>query len=439
MRSALLLLAVLLFPAALFSQNPVEVEEDAPAAAAKDASAGFQFKFKDHPSFRYGENFQLDVRSKWHFDFRQFYPPFANAPTTTDVFLLQRARFGLKGKATKWFDYEIEREMRATFGDDHERHPWKDVNVDFKPFSQLQLKVGKFKMPFGMEQNESPERLDFIYRSQVSNYLTPARERGAMLHGKLLKGKRLSYEVGVFRFDGENSDIKGIPTGNRTYAGRLSGEPLRYVKALPKTIRHTYLGFAMTKGGMVQGQNSIHGQNLANFTYFDHLYVNGDRTRTGVELAWSEGPFGIKSEYIHVSEERTGQSLRATDLPDKITRGWYVTGSWMPYGKMKSKGKEPKDPFLVGKGFGAVELSARLDVLAFYSGPGTGFASRSPRAAVILPNSDRTWTFGSTWYVNHYVKIQANAEREWLTDIEKSAVEGHHIFWTGIVRLQLAM
>src|SRR5215831_8523420 len=119
----------------------------------------------------------------------------------------------------------------------------------------------------------------------------------------------------------------------------------------------------MTKGGMIQGQNSIHGQTLSNFTYFDHLYVNGDRTRTGVELAWSEGPFGIKSEYIHVSEQRKGMSVRGTDLPDKITRGWYATASWMPYGKMKSKGKEPKDPFLVGHGFGAVELAARLDVL----------------------------------------------------------------------------
>src|SRR5439155_852851 len=86
----------------------------------------------------------------------------------------------------------------------------------------FQFKVGKFKMPFGMEENTSSDRLDFVYRSQVTNYLAGARERGAMLHGKLLKGKRLGYQVGVFRFDGENSDIQGVPTAGRTYAARLS-------------------------------------------------------------------------------------------------------------------------------------------------------------------------------------------------------------------------
>jgi phosphate-selective porin len=108
---------------------------------------------------------------------------------------------------------------------------------------------------------------------------------------------------------------------------------------------------------------------------------------------------------------------------------------------MKSKGTEPKNPLFVGRGFGAVELAARLDVLTYYSNfdPALGLPSRSPRAANILPNSDRTWTFGATWYLNHFVKIQANAEREWLSDIERKPVSGIHVFWTNVIRLQLAM
>jgi phosphate-selective porin len=88
-----------------------------------------------------------------------------------------------------------------------------------------------------------------------------------------------------------------------------------------------------------------------------------------------------------------------------------------------------------------VELAARLDVLTFFteSGASTALPSRSPRAANLLPNSDRTWTFGTTWYVNHFVKIQANGEREWLADIERAAVAGRSVFWTAILRLQLAM
>src|SRR5207248_2305444 len=163
---------------------------------------------------------------------------------------------------------------------------------------------GKFKVPFGMEENTSEDRLDFGTRSQVTDYLAAGRERGAMLHGKLLKGNRLNYEAGIFRYDGESSEIQGKPTAGRTYAFR-------------------------------------------------------------------------------VSEERKEQGIRVNNLPDKISRGWYLTTSWLAFGKMKSKGTEPKKPFLTGRGFGAVELAARLDVLTFYSAERTGLASRSPRASNI--------------------------------------------------------
>jgi hypothetical protein len=259
-----------------------------------------------------------------------------------------------------------------------------------------------------------------------------------MLHGTFLDKERLEYQAGVFRYDGEGSDIHGQPTAGRTYAARLTGQPLRAFKQLPKTVRHTYLGVAMTRGQMIDGLNGVHGQTFAGFTYFDHFYVHGERTRVGTEAAWTEGPVSIKAEYIRMSEERKGQGIRGEDLPDTISRGWYVMGTVTPFGKLTSGGK-PKTPFLTGHGFGAVEVSARLDVLAFYSAQGPGLPSRSPRAPTILPNSERTWTFGPTWYLNHFVKIQAHAQREILTDIERKAVFGQNKFWTGILRLQLAM
>jgi len=432
------LIALLMLAPALFAQNPAD-EEEADTTAKKEPVKGFQFKFKDRPSFRYGEYLRMDVKSKWHIDFRHFSPEIPDPLPSQESFTITRARVGLKGEVTKYFEYEVERDFRGALVDDHPRHPWKDVYGDFQPLDEVRFKAGKFKVPFGMEENTSEDRLDFVTRSQVTDYLAPGRERGAMLHGKLFKGKRIAYEAGVFRYDGENSEAKGIPTAGRTYAFRVSGEPLRYVKLLPKTIRHTYLGVAATQGEMFEGQNSIHGQTVSNLTYFDHLFVKGDRRRTGVELAYSEGPFGLKAEYIHVSEQRKQQGIRDNDIPDKISRGWYVTTSWVVLGKMKSKGNEPKDPFLTGKGFGAVELAARLDVLTFYGAEQTGIPSRSPRAATILPNSDRTWTFGSTWYLNHFAKIQANAEREWLADIGRESAGGRRVFWSGIVRLQFAM
>jgi phosphate-selective porin OprO/OprP len=435
------LIALFALPAAVLAQNPAVVNEE---ADQKEPIQGFEFRFKERPSFRYRDNLRLDIKAKWHLDFRRFDPAVAELPETTETFAVTRARFGIKGEVTNFFDYEVEREMRGALEEDHPYHPWKDVYVDFRPFDFLRFKVGKFKMPFGMEQNTSAERLDFVYRSRVTDFLSPARERGAMLHGKFLKGNRLDYEAGVFRYDGENSNLQGIPTAGRTYVARVSGEPLRYLSFLPSTLQHTYLGIAASTGRMFEGQNGIHGQTVSNLTYFDNVFVNGHRRRTGVEVAWSEGPFGFKGEYIRVSEQRQEQGVRGNDLPDKISRGWYLTGSWVALGKMKSQNTEPQEPFLTGKGYGAVELAARLDVLAFYSAARTGIPSPSPRAANLLVNGDRTWTFGATWYVNHFVKFQANGQREWVPDtyrrdFENQGVAGRSAFWTAIVRLQFAM
>jgi phosphate-selective porin OprO/OprP len=362
-------------------------------------------------------------------------------PSIPDTFFLNKARFGLKGSVTKYFDYEIERDMRKTFGTINatEYHPWKDNYVDINLHRLLHVKVGKFKMPFSLEEVGSEDRLDYALKSRASDTLAAGRERGVMLHASFLKTARLEYQIGVFRHDGESSAIHGLPTGGRTYAARLTGQPLRSAKRLPKTLRHVYLGVAATRGRMFEGLNGINGQTFSGFTYFEHVYVRGNRMRIGTEAAWAEGPVSIKGEYIHMSEERKQQGIRGEDLPDKISRGWYVTGAWTALGKMKSRGSNPQNPLLTGHGFGAVELSARLDVLTFFSAPGPGLPSRSPRAPTILPNSARTWTFGPTWYLNRFLKIQLNGQRERLTDIERRAVLGKNKFWTGIIRLQVAM
>jgi hypothetical protein len=261
-----------------------------------------------------------------------------------------------------------------------------------------------------------------------------------MLHSNFLRSSRLEYQLGVFRYDGEGSGIHGIPTGGRTYVGRLTGQPLRSLKRLPTPARHIYLGVAMTKGSLIDGLNGVNGQTFSGFTYFDHFYVRGDRTRVGTEFAWREGPVGVKAEYIRMSEERKQQGIRGEDLPNRITRGWYAMASWTLLGSVNGNGR-PKEPLLTGHGFGAVELSGRFEVLSYYGANAVAgqAASRAPRAATILPNSERAWTFGPTWYLNHFVKIQAHAQREKLTDVERKAVLGQNIFWTGIIRLQLAM
>src|SRR5207244_7869308 len=143
----LLLLALLLAPGILLAQNPSDesaiVEDDEPVAASAQR---LQLSFKNRPSLRLGEFANIDLTTKWQFDFRGFYRPRWNAPaqvtalpSTPPTFYLTRARIGVKGNVTKYFSYEFERDMRQTVGSDHEWHPWKDNSVDVNAYPLLQL------------------------------------------------------------------------------------------------------------------------------------------------------------------------------------------------------------------------------------------------------------------------------------------------------------
>ena len=81
----------------------------------------------------------------------------------------------------------------------------------------------------------------------------------------------------------------------------------------------------------------------------------------------------------------------------------------------------------------------RYETLRFGSSEHPGPPFRNPRAANIFDNSDRVWTLGGNWYLNRWAKIQGNAIRERIEDLERSPIVGRNVFWSGVLRLQLAL
>jgi hypothetical protein len=234
------------------------------------------------PSFHFGKFLRVDLRARVHAEAHE-----------EDRFNFERARIGLEGRFLKHFQYELERDFRT-------KHPWKDAFVDFDHFDKAGFQAGKFKIPFSLEQLTSINNLEFVNRSRMAQDLAPARDIGVMLHGKLLN-KIVSYQAGVFRNDGENSESKTAVRGTQTYAARLT------VKPLPKVE----VGGAMASSDVPEGLNGLRGSD------FPAVYVSGQRLRVGTEFQWEPGPFSLRSEWIHVSEARKGQSIRGTDLPAK--------------------------------------------------------------------------------------------------------------------------
>jgi phosphate-selective porin OprO/OprP len=418
--------------------------EEKDAGDAKASKRGFRFVMKDNPSFRFGKVARIDFHLKSQVDFRDYDPYVLTKEGDFDV---HRFRPGIEGNVFKHFEFEIEHEVRDVFRNlytDVEeeglttQNPWRDVYVNFRYFKDAQIKIGKFKMPFGMEETTPSFKLDFVYRSRISDTLAPAREKGIMVHGRLFE-RGFSYEFGYFREDGENArtfDNQG--TGRHAFAGRVTGRPFRLLP-VPEVFKSAEFGTNFVHSELPDGLYGLRGRSVSKATIFNYYFVNGSRLRLGADLSWQPGPFSLKGEFISLSDERTGQGRFGEDLPDMLGRGWYASAGWVVTGERTAGGIQPRKELLRGWGFGAVEIAARYEQLRFGSAEHPGRPSRSVRAANVLGNSDRLWTFGVNWYVNRWVKIQGNFIRERFEDDFRSPIPGQSLFWSRIVRLQFVM
>lgn len=471
MKLRLLLLLLLPFIAPRLSAQDEEQEQNnassvtVPTPEEEKPAPGMRFRMRPYPEVRFGKVLRMEFHTKFQADFRGFSPelqpkrecdPYNSSAGC--LFELNRMRISVEGRFLKDFEFDVERELRDNLrepklvtveqGQDVARvvqinNPWRDVYVNYRYFRRFQIKAGKFKLPFSMEQLTGPHKLDLIFRSRIADLLAPGRDIGIMAHGRFFN-RGLNYEAGLFKQDGDNArDSKKSPTGERTFAGRLTGTPLRLIRA-PALLKDIEFGGAVVSTTVppdtgAAGLKGLRGRTPAQDTFFPHIFVHGQRLRLGTEMSWTPGPFSLKGEFIRMQEQRRGQGFQGQDIPDLIERGWYLTGSWVVTGEQKAGGIVPHKAFLTERGIGAVELAARYDQISFGSSDHPGRPSRSIRAANILENGDHVWTFGVNWYVNRWVKIQFNGIHEKFEDMERTPIPGQEEFWTRVVRLQFSM
>ena len=402
----------------------------AASAAAQDRRG---LVWDDRPKFVFGEDITLEIRAKLQLDWRRFDPRIDE-----DTFDFRTARVGLKGDLTRHFDYEVERaiEQEGNFGE------WKDIYLNWSTFDVVRIKAGRFKMPFGLEQNTGATDVDFAYRSLASSTIAPARDRGVMVYGEL---GRLGYEIGVFDDDGDNGELKepqfvedggDLEDVGPSVAARLTGDLFRALP-VPDKLKSANFGVAYTNASVPEGLNSLRGQSVwGSEDFFEPVYVKGRRQRFGAQFDWTPGPTGLRAEWMQSREQRIGQSNRNEDLSDFVGTGWYVSGTWFVTGEDKDNNVNPRHPIFQG-GIGAIELGARYDQLEFSSATKTGTAFTNPRADPLLANADQVWTVGVNWMLNRWVRVITNAIHEEFADASRSPETGTASFWSGLLRLQV--
>ncbi len=405
-------------------------------AAAQDKRG---LVWDDRPTFVFGEDFNIEIKGRMQLDWRRFDPQ-----VDEETFDVRTLRFGFKGELSKHFDWEIEREIdRVTEIDGlterWELGSWKDVYLNWTTFEGFSVKGGRFKMPFGLEQTTSASDLDFANRSIGSSIIAPARDRGVMAYGELLGGSFI-YEAGVFDDDGDNSDLEEpqFVEAGRDPEGEGPSMAVRVVaelfRGLPvhNRLKGAEFGIAYTNAAVPEGLNSLKGEEVWGYDFFDRVYVKGRRQRLGFQADWSPGPTGFKSEWMRSREQRKGQSNRNEDLSDFVGTAWYASATWLVTGEDKDSNVTPR------RAFGAIEVGVRYDELTFESAGKTGADFTNPRSEHLTPNTVSTLTFGVNWLANRWVKVVLNGLRQSFDDTSRAPITGTADYWSAVTRLQVA-
>lgn len=415
------------FAAAIFAlATAASVSAQEPADQSDpDPKGGWRFRWANHPRLE-SRNVRLDLRG-------QFFGvnTVSDGPVRrsgAEAFDVARRRVGIDGEIGGRLAFQAEAELE---GDD----PVRDLYADYRAGRALQLRGGRFKLPFGLEENTPNAKLEFIQRTMMSNRLAPGRDDGAMLHGRIGK---LRYETGVFRHDGANAQPRRAARifGDRTVVGRVMVEPFRGAKTSASDFQ---IAAAYAQSELDEGYPAIRGRTVAGASFFDtDVWVAGQRRRTGLEVRWRPGRFAFIAEGIELKDDRREQALDRSDLPPLVTRGWYISGSWVVAGARRASNVDnPRRP-VFGGGWGALQVAARREALTFGSLDLADPPLVVHRAMSVPGAQDVATTLGITWYATRWFRFQANAVHERLRGALSDPAPPGRI-WSRLVRLQVVI
>jgi phosphate-selective porin OprO/OprP len=348
--------------------------------------------------------FQFRLRGYVQSDARFFGASGPVAPGASSL-LLRRVRPIFEVTAYKYFGARL----MPDFGDG--RVVLYDAYVEAKPNSALNLRLGKFKPPIGLERLQSATDTRFIERGLPTS-LVPNRDVGVQLSGDL-SGARLSYAVGAFNGVPDGGNLDGDVATGKDVVGRL------FIRPFGATPTGVDLGFGVagstgTEQGSLAapalGSYRTPGQ-LALFRYrgdgtaANTVLAQGRRTRVSPQGYFYAGPVGFLTEYVRSTQNvrRAAQSAELTSEAWQVSGGWVLTGERESYGSITPR--HQLDGTKTG-GLGALELVARYGVLTTDAAAFPLFAD-----AATQPRRARAAGVGLNWRLTRGVVFTTNYER----------------------------
>jgi phosphate-selective porin OprO/OprP len=387
-----------------------------------------------------------------------------DSASAADNFEVRRARIGVSGSINKDIGYEVV--GNGVGGSTN----WIDtafINYGFN--KKAQVRTGRFKQPFSLEEQTSSNNIDFMERS-YGNQMVPGKRLGAMVHGEPMTG--LTYGVSIYQ-DGFNEITNQNSLGTKQ-AARLTLN-MAQLSDIKDTVLHVGLGYTggdstvtptsssntqetasvKTRATIVgfrsenRGMNNIYRAQIGGDTLFTESYgasannaITINQKLRGIEFAAARGPFKFQMETFNSKYNASGVSEELTTTTDVEDRSvgvqvkaqylevmYNITGeSWADsYKGGAFGGIKPKTNFMtdyggaVGMGTGAWQVGFRTSKFTSdwdNSATCTGTTDDTCETAYNTTSTDysrvqgaetaKTNTYALNWILNSNARIMFN-------------------------------
>ena len=342
------------------------------------------------------EAFELRLRADLYADAR-FFPGTNSLPGAERIFL-RRARPRLQGRVFERFTFNL----RSDFGIGGPEIDDAFLEARFAP--ELRLRMGRFKVPIGLENLQSTSGLTHVERG-FPTALVPGRDVGVMLTGEIVEAT-VRYAVGVFNGAPGSTEPGADVDDAKEGAGRLFVTPFA-----DGPLRGLGVGLAGSIGS-VTGTSATPSLTRPQtsgrqpfFRYASSTRADGQRWRVAPQARLFAGPVELLGEYTVASEDiRNGSAERSL-----THRAWQVSAAVVLTGEDTREGSVvPQDPFGRSPGPGAVELGVRGHGVTLDDDTLPTFAEAAGAAEVA-----RAWGVTLSWYPNTIVRMMLGVE--WTT------------------------
>jgi phosphate-selective porin OprO and OprP len=326
-----------------------------------------------------------------------------NEPAVVDTFVLRRVRPILQGRVARVFEFRLMPDFANS------TLILFDAYIDTVFSNAFRIRVGKDKVPVGLEQLQMDYSTLFTERSLATN-LVPNRDIGVQIRGDLKAGTA-SYIASVVNGVPDAANGDAATNNGKDFNARLTIRPFASTR-VRDVLGDFGVAIAGSRGRQIGALPSFKTTDQQTFfSYSPVAAAAGLRTHLSPSAFYYYKSFLAFGEYVRSEQVVSTSKVNATlvNTAWELTGSVVLTGEHAAYRNIGRLGADvvPKHPFAPGqRTWGAVQLIARysaltIDPRAFTLGLATTGASQQAHA----------YTVGIDWYLNEYVKYVVAFER----------------------------